>query len=38
MTVRAQTVILATGDGIVMAEAVNAQLVGMEYIQSLHYH
>ena len=25
----------ATGDGIVMAEAVNAQLVGMEYIQSL---
>lgn len=25
----------ATGDGIKMAEAVNAQLVGMEYIQSL---
>ena len=35
MTVRAQTVILATGDGIVMAKTVNAQLVGMEYIQSL---
>lgn len=35
MTVRAQTVILAIGDGIIMAKTVNAQLVGMEYIQSL---
>lgn len=25
----------ATGDGIIMAEAVDAQLIGMEYIQSL---